>query len=115
MHFPEDHVGDCRLRFFIANGGDTDATVIGYVAYLYNVEDGVVFAPEAVDETPFVYMTDVVLKPGARVEIIGSHLFKWATYKASEQTFALGRVEYEGADESRDNNWVLPRVRERDL
>ena len=100
-HFPEDHKGKCLLRFFIANGGDTDATVVGYMAYLYHQVDGIVFAPELDGETSFVFLNDTVLKPGARVEVLGTHLCDWITCGEGERLFAIGRVEYEGGDSAR--------------
>ena len=89
------------MRFFIANGGDTDATVVGYMAYLYHQVDGIVFAPELDGETSFVFLNDTVLKPGARVEVLGTHLCDWITCGEGERLFAIGRVEYEGGDSAR--------------
>ena len=100
MRFPDGQKGKCQLSFFIANGGDTDAFVIGYVINLFWHQKGIVFAPE-VEERQFIFH-NTIINPGARVEIIDTHFFpfKWEDF-SKIRLFAIGRVEYEGADQAR--------------
>jgi hypothetical protein len=109
MHFLTDGGWECRLRFSIANGGDTDATVIGYLANLYWQVEPRFFDPER-GEGRFNFLNNVTIKPGQRSEVNDTHLYNIQGQDFStdsrdairkERLFAIGRVEYEGADGTR--------------
>jgi hypothetical protein len=101
MNFLNDNNWECRLGFFIANGGDTDATVIGYVADPYWHEEPRFFAPESA-EGQFNFLNDIIIPPGGRFEITSDHVFDIREPGFSRAIlFAIGRVEYRGADQAR--------------
>ena len=101
MNFLNDNSWECRLGFFIANGGDTDATVIGYVADPYWHEEPTFFAPESV-EGQFNFLNDIIIPPGGRSEITSAHVFDIREPGFSRANlFAIGRVEYRGTDQAR--------------
>ena len=96
--FLNDNSWEFQLGFSIVNGGDTDATIIGYLANLYWHEDETFFAPEVEGQLNFLH--DVIVAPGRRAEIVGTHLYniRKKGFSTEPPVYVVGRVEYQGRD-----------------
>jgi hypothetical protein len=97
-HFLSDNGWEYHLGFSIVNGGDTDATTIGYRANLYWHEAETFFAPEV--EGQSTYLHNVIVAPGQRFDIVGTHLYdlRKEGFSGEPPVYAVGIVEYQDRD-----------------
>jgi len=99
-HWPDGERA-AQAHFWIANGGDSEATIMRYVVHIYGFVDGITFWP-SIEEPEPVILKDAHLKAGERMLICDSKMFPvaWAMSRQGIRVFIVGRVEYSGPDSS---------------